>query len=52
MSEYWGLPPPKLLISVTGGAKQFHLNKRLNAVFKRGWIDAAKTTSRFTRTST
>ncbi|XP_064629774.1 transient receptor potential cation channel subfamily M member-like 2 [Lineus longissimus] len=45
MSEYWCLPPPKLLISVTGGAKQFHLKKRLNTVFKRGLIDAARTTS-------
>ncbi|ESO89164.1 hypothetical protein LOTGIDRAFT_229069 [Lottia gigantea] len=42
--EHWGLPVPKLLISVTGGAKKFDLKARLRTVLKQGLIHAAKST--------
>ena len=44
MTDYWNITPPKLIISVTGGAKQFHWQKRLLDTFKKGIIDAAKST--------
>lgn len=44
LTEHWKLPIPKLLISVTGGAQRFDLNRQLKAVFKRGLINAATTT--------
>ncbi|XP_074649507.1 transient receptor potential cation channel subfamily M member-like 2 isoform X2 [Tubulanus polymorphus] len=44
MDEYWGLNPPKLLISVTGGAKSFQLKQKLLSLFKRGLVNAARST--------
>ncbi|XP_077473871.1 transient receptor potential cation channel subfamily M member 2 [Stigmatopora argus] len=44
MTEQWKLTPPNLLISVTGGAKNFYLKTRLKNVFQRGLIKVAKTT--------
>ncbi|KAK7469456.1 hypothetical protein BaRGS_00036522, partial [Batillaria attramentaria] len=38
----WKLTPPKLVISVTGGAKDFHLKKRLKEAFRRGLRRAAQ----------
>ncbi|CAB4001045.1 transient receptor potential cation channel subfamily M member 2-like, partial [Paramuricea clavata] len=40
----WKLEVPNLVISVTGGAKSFHLKPRLKEVFQRGLIKAAKST--------
>ncbi|GCC19199.1 hypothetical protein chiPu_0018262 [Chiloscyllium punctatum] len=44
MTEYWGLNPPHLLISVTGGAKNFHLKRGLRVMFQRGLIKVAQST--------
>ncbi|XP_059502989.1 transient receptor potential cation channel subfamily M member 2 isoform X2 [Stegostoma tigrinum] len=44
MTEYWGLTPPHLLISVTGGAKNFHLKPGLRVMFRRGLIKVAQST--------
>lgn len=45
MTEGWGLPRPDLIISVTGGAKNFHMSTRLRKIFQRGLVAAAITTS-------
>ncbi|XP_028993467.1 transient receptor potential cation channel subfamily M member 2 isoform X2 [Betta splendens] len=42
--EQWNLSPPNLLISVTGGAKNFYLRTRLKNMFHRGLIKVAQTT--------
>ncbi|KAM6985111.1 transient receptor potential cation channel subfamily M member 2 [Aplochiton taeniatus] len=44
MTERWRLPPPNLLISVTGGAKNFYLKAHLKGMFHRGLIKVAQTT--------
>nr|XP_061799468.1 transient receptor potential cation channel subfamily M member 2-like [Nerophis lumbriciformis] len=44
MTEQWKVSPPNLLISVTGGAKNFYLKTRLKNVFQRGLIKVAQTT--------
>nr|XP_057938678.1 transient receptor potential cation channel subfamily M member 2 isoform X1 [Doryrhamphus excisus] len=44
LTEQWKLSPPNLLISVTGGAKNFYLKTRLKNVFQRGLIKVAQTT--------
>ncbi|XP_073330411.1 transient receptor potential cation channel subfamily M member 2 isoform X2 [Pagrus major] len=44
LTDQWKLPPPNLLISVTGGAKNFYLRARLKTVFHRGLIKVAQTT--------
>ncbi|KAM4559363.1 transient receptor potential cation channel subfamily M member 2 [Odontesthes bonariensis] len=44
MTEQWELSPPNLLISVTGGAKNFYLKARLKNMFHRGLIKVAQTT--------
>ncbi|XP_027006707.2 transient receptor potential cation channel subfamily M member 2 [Tachysurus fulvidraco] len=44
MIEYWKLRPPNLLISVTGGAKNFHMKTDLKNKFRRGLIKVAQTT--------
>ena len=41
MREKWGLQNPNLIISVTGGAKDFQLKERVERQFKRGLIRAA-----------
>ncbi|CAH3165371.1 unnamed protein product, partial [Porites lobata] len=40
----WKLDLPKLLISVTGGAKNFVLNPKLKQVLRKGLLKAAQTT--------
>ncbi|KAJ3591817.1 hypothetical protein NHX12_006949 [Muraenolepis orangiensis] len=40
----WKLAPPNLLISVTGGAKNFYLRAHLKSVFQRGLMKVAETT--------
>ncbi|XP_052244809.1 transient receptor potential cation channel subfamily M member-like 2 isoform X3 [Dreissena polymorpha] len=44
MMNVWGLDKPNLLISVTGGAKNFQMNKRLRDTFRRGLMKTALTT--------
>ncbi|XP_029314727.1 transient receptor potential cation channel subfamily M member 2 [Cottoperca gobio] len=44
LTEQWKLSPPNLLISVTGGAKNFYLKARLKNMFNRGLIKVAQTT--------
>ncbi|XP_053568855.1 transient receptor potential cation channel subfamily M member 2 [Bombina bombina] len=44
MTEQWGLEIPNLLISVTGGAKNFRMKMRLKNIFRRGLVKAAQTT--------
>ena len=46
MQNGWNLPPPDLIISVTGGAKNFVMSARLRKVFQRGLVAAAITTSK------
>ena len=46
MMNIWGMDKPNLLISVTGGAKNFQMNKRLKETFRRGLMKAAQTTGR------
>ncbi|KAM8975634.1 transient receptor potential cation channel subfamily M member 2-like [Pelodytes ibericus] len=44
MTQQWGLSVPNLLISVTGGAKNFNINPRLKNQFGRGLVTAAQST--------
>ncbi|XP_067459474.1 transient receptor potential cation channel subfamily M member 2-like isoform X1 [Thunnus thynnus] len=44
LTEQWKLSPPNLLISVTGGAKNFYLKAHLKNMFHRGLIKMARTT--------
>lgn len=44
LSDYWGLTAPRLVISVTGGAKALKLKPRLRDSFKRGLVKAAAST--------
>ncbi|XP_068119761.1 transient receptor potential cation channel subfamily M member 2 [Hyperolius riggenbachi] len=44
MTEQWGLHVPSLLISVTGGAKNFNISPRLKTQFSRGLVKAAQST--------
>uniref|UniRef100_A0A3B3VZW0 TRPM SLOG domain-containing protein n=1 Tax=Poecilia latipinna TaxID=48699 RepID=A0A3B3VZW0_9TELE len=44
LTKQWKLPPPNLVISVTGGAKNFYLKSHLKKVFHRGLIKVAQTT--------
>lgn len=40
----WALQKPKLILSVTGGAKNFAVNPRIKNAFKNGIIKAAVST--------
>ncbi|XP_056409084.1 transient receptor potential cation channel subfamily M member 2-like [Hyla sarda] len=44
MTQQWGLSMPSLLISVTGGAKNFNISPRLKNQFSRGLVKAAQST--------
>ncbi|XP_064021101.1 transient receptor potential cation channel subfamily M member 2 isoform X5 [Pogoniulus pusillus] len=44
MTQHWGLDPPNLLISVTGGAKNFIMKPRLKNIFRQGLVKVAQTT--------
>jgi hypothetical protein len=46
MREAWRLPTPDLIISVTGGAKNFELPARLRKSFQLGLVSVAATTSK------
>jgi transient receptor potential cation channel subfamily M protein 2 len=43
--ECWALERPKLLISVTGGARKFSMKPRLKDVFRKGLVKAALSTN-------
>jgi len=45
MTNNWGLAPPRVLISVTGGAQAFKMRPRLERVFARGLVRSAQNTS-------
>jgi transient receptor potential cation channel subfamily M protein 2 len=40
----WGLEKPKLVISVTGGARNFTMKPKLKDVFRKGLVKAALST--------
>ncbi|XP_077970789.1 transient receptor potential cation channel subfamily M member 2-like isoform X2 [Styela clava] len=44
LNKHWKLNPPNLIISVTGGAKNFALRTRLKEVFRKSLIKAAENT--------
>lgn len=44
MMEVWSMKRPNLLISVTGGAKNFVMRARLKEAFRRGLMKAALST--------
>lgn len=44
LMDCWQLPVPRLLISVTGGAKRFYLRPRLKNILKQGLVSAAVST--------
>ncbi|XP_051695884.2 transient receptor potential cation channel subfamily M member 2 isoform X1 [Oryctolagus cuniculus] len=44
MTQHWDLEVPSLLISVTGGAKNFNMKPRLKSIFRRGLVKVAQTT--------
>uniref|UniRef100_A0A8C6NBL5 Transient receptor potential cation channel subfamily M member 2 n=1 Tax=Melopsittacus undulatus TaxID=13146 RepID=A0A8C6NBL5_MELUD len=44
MTHHWGLDAPNLLISVTGGAKNFIMKPRLKNIFRQGLVKVAQTT--------
>lgn len=44
MTKHWNLKTPNLIISVTGGAKNFSLRTRLKEVFRRSLIKASEST--------
>ncbi|KAM4796298.1 transient receptor potential cation channel subfamily M member 2-like [Rhinophrynus dorsalis] len=44
MTQQWDLSVPNLLISVTGGAKNFSISPRLKNEFSRGLVRAAQST--------
>jgi len=41
ITDRWQLDEPKMIISVTGGARRFYMQKRLLKSFKRGLMKAA-----------
>uniref|UniRef100_A0A0L8H5I7 Uncharacterized protein n=1 Tax=Octopus bimaculoides TaxID=37653 RepID=A0A0L8H5I7_OCTBM len=44
ITAQWNLSLPNLLISVTGGAKNFQMKPRLKEVFRRGLVKVARST--------
>jgi len=47
MCKQWHMERPNLLISVTGGAKDFAVKPELMEVFRHGLIKAAESTGTF-----
>ena len=41
ITSYWQMDEPKMIISVTGGARRFYMKQRLLRSFKRGLMKAA-----------
>ena len=46
LNNIWGLQKPNLLISVTGGAKNITMSKKLKDAFKKGLLKTAQTTGK------
>ncbi|XP_062614395.1 transient receptor potential cation channel subfamily M member-like 2 isoform X2 [Saccostrea cucullata] len=44
MMDVWGLEKPNLLISVTGGAKNFTMKQKIKEEFRRGLMKVARST--------
>jgi len=44
ITNQWQLEEPKMIISVTGGARRFYMKQRLLKSFKRGLMKAATAT--------
>ncbi|XP_033642515.1 transient receptor potential cation channel subfamily M member 1-like [Asterias rubens] len=44
LTDIWNLPLPKLIIEVTGGAKDFVLQPKLRRVFRKGIVKVAEST--------
>ena len=44
LTKIWGLQRPNLLISVTGGAKNIVMSKKLKDAFKKGLLKTAQST--------
>ncbi|XP_038076672.1 transient receptor potential cation channel subfamily M member-like 2 isoform X3 [Patiria miniata] len=44
LNDHWHLGTPKLLISVTGGARDFPMSNKLKNVFRKGLVKAALST--------
>ncbi|XP_078514895.1 transient receptor potential cation channel subfamily M member 2-like isoform X2 [Lissotriton helveticus] len=44
MTDHWHARKPNLLITVTGGAKNFSMNPRLKSLFSKGLVKAAQST--------
>ncbi len=42
MAHHWKMQKPEVLITVTGGAQQFHLKPQLQIAFDRGLVSAAQ----------
>jgi transient receptor potential cation channel subfamily M protein 2 len=47
MMDVWGLEKPNLLISVTGGAKNFTMKQKIKEEFRRGLMKVARSTGEF-----
>ena len=47
MIQHWNVPEPRLIISVTGGAGSFSMNKTLGDNFKKGLVEAAEAAGEF-----
>ena len=41
IEKHWEVGKPEMIISVTGGKRQFSMNQRLLKSFKRGLVNAA-----------
>ena len=46
LSEYWKMPSPKIIISITGGAQAIDIKPSILNGFKRALINAAKTSGK------
>ncbi|XP_052803928.1 transient receptor potential cation channel subfamily M member-like 2 isoform X2 [Mya arenaria] len=51
MTKFWGMGKPNLLISVTGGAKNFNMSKRLRDTFRLGLMKTVLSTGAWIVTS-
>ena len=49
MNDHWRMPPPRLIVSVTGGAQSFFMKKQLLEGFKQGLMKVATTPGEATK---
>ena len=52
MTKKWNLKVPNLIISVTGGAKSFHMPAKLKEAFSKGLVKVAVSTGAWIITGT